>query len=138
TLIINTCLNELQLETNVALQQLRPDLEVKFDADLNFTFMRNGVERDYQQLSYGQKFYIALAFKKGLASVVQRKMGINIHLLEFDEVDSSLDKAGVEAMANAIKKWQNDFCVLVITHNDSLKDKFSHAIIVEEGDDGAD
>jgi len=137
TLIINTCLNELQLETNQALQQLRPDLEVMFDADLNFTFRRNGVERDYHQLSYGQHVYIALAFKKGLAAVVQRKMGISIHLLEFDEVDSSLDKAGVEAMANAIKKWQEDFLILTVTHNDSLKDKFSHAIVVEEGDDGA-
>ncbi len=138
TLIINTCLNELQLETNKALQQLRPDLEVKFDADLNFTYMRNGVEKDYHQLSYGQHVYITLAFRRGLARVVQRKMNVDIKFVELDEVDSALDKAGVEALAHAIKQWQDEFLILTITHNDSLKDKFSHAILVEEGDDGSD
>lgn len=138
TFIINTCLNELQLETNKTLQELRPDLEVQFDADLNFTYRRNGQIRDYQQLSYGQHVYIALAFKRGLARVVQRKMGVDIRFLEFDEVDSALDRAGTEALATAIKKWQDDFTILVVTHNDDLKDKFSHAILVEEGDDGSE
>lgn len=138
TLIINTCLNELQVETNKTLQELRPDLEVQFDADLNFTYRRNGQVRDYHQLSHGQHVYIALAFKRGLAHVVQKKMGCDIRCILFDEVDSPLDRAGVEALANAIKKWQDDFLVLVITHREELKDKFSHAILVEEGDDGSE
>lgn len=138
TFIINTCLNELQLETNRSLQQLRPDLEVQFDADLNFTYRRNGKIRDYHQLSYGQHVYIALAFKRGLAHVIQRIANVNINLLEFDEVDAPLDKAGAEALATAIKKWQDEFTILVVTHRDSLKDKFSHAILVEEGDDGSE
>lgn len=138
TFIINTCLNELQLETNKTLQELRPDLEVQFDADLNFTYRRNGKVRDYHMLSHGQHVYIALAFKRGLARVVQLKMNVDIRFLEFDEIDSPLDAAGVEALANAIKKWQDEFTIMVVTHRESLKDKFSHAILVEEGDDGAE
>ena len=51
--------------------------------------------------------------------------------------DAGLDEAGVDAFADAIRKWQNDFTIFVITHNKDLKDKFSHAILVEEDDDGA-
>lgn len=137
TFIINTCLNDLQNETNIILKDLRPDLEVQFDADLNFTYRRNGKIRDYHLLSYGQKVYIALSFKKALARVIQRRMGVDIRFIEFDEVDSALDQAGVDALVTAIKRWQEDFKILVITHNNSLKDKFSHAILVEEGDDGS-
>lgn len=138
TQIINTCLNELQFETNKTLQSFRPDLEVEFDADLNFKYRRNGKERDYHQLSYGQHVYIALAFKYGLAKVIQSFVGIQLGLLIFDEIDASLDNAGVQALTEAIKKWQDEFLVLVITHRDSLKDKFSHAILVEEGSDGSE
>jgi DNA repair exonuclease SbcCD ATPase subunit len=48
------------------------------------------------------------------------------------------DEAGVDAFADAIRKWQKDFTIFVITHNKDLKDKFSHAILVEESEDGAE
>lgn len=135
--IIQTILDELQYEANTSLKELRPELDVQIDPDLKFTYRRNGVERDYAQLSHGQHVYIALAFKRGMARVIQKRLGIDIRILEFDEVDSHLDEAGVDAFADAIRKWQNDFTIFVITHNKDLKDKFSHAILVEEGDDGA-
>jgi DNA repair exonuclease SbcCD ATPase subunit len=135
--IIQTILGELQFEANVALKELRPELDVQIDAELNFTYRRNGELRDYFQLSHGQHVYIALAFKRGMARVIQKRIGIAINILEFDEVDSHLDEAGVDAFADAIRKWQKDFTIFVITHNKDLKDKFSHAILVEESDDGA-
>ena len=136
--IIQTVLDELQFEANSALKELRPELDVQIDQDLNFEYRRNGVVRDYFQLSHGQHVYIALAFKRGTARVIQKRLGIDIRMLEFDEVDSHLDDEGVDAFANAIRKWQKDFTIFVITHNKDLKDKFSHAILVEEGDDGAE
>lgn len=136
--IIQTVLDELQFEANVALKELRPELEVKIDAELNFEYRRNGVVREYAQLSHGQHVYIALAFKRGLSRILQKKQNLCISILEFDEVDSHLDEAGVDAFADAIRKWQKDFTIFVITHNKDLKDKFSHAILVEEGDDGAE
>jgi exonuclease SbcC len=136
--IIQTVLDELQLEANAALKELRPELSVKIDQELNFEYRRNGVVRDYYQLSHGQHVYIALAFKRGMARVIQKRLGIDIRMLEFDEVDAHLDQAGVDAFADAIKKWQNDFTIFVITHNQDMKDKFSHAILVEESEnDGA-
>lgn len=136
--IIQTILDELQFEANSALKELRPELEVHIDADLNFEYRRNGVVRDYEQLSHGQHVYIALAFKRGTARVIQKRLNIDLKTLYFDEVDSHLDEFGVDAFADAIRKWQKDFTIFVITHNKDLKDKFSHAILVEEGEDGAE
>jgi DNA repair exonuclease SbcCD ATPase subunit len=136
--IIQTILDDLQIEANIALKELRPELDVQIDADLNFEYRRNGVVKDYSQLSHGQHVYIALAFKRGLANVIQRRIGIKINFLIFDEVDAHLDSAGVDAFSDCVKKWQKDYVIFVITHNNDLKDKFSHAILVEEGDDGAE
>lgn len=138
TFIIHTILNELQIETNKALKELRGDLEIQLDADLNITYMRGGQVRQYGQLSHGQCVYIALSFKRGLARVIQKKLGVDIRMLEFDEVDAPLDKAGVKAFADAVHQWQKEFSIFVITHNDALKDRFSHAVLVEEDDRGAE
>jgi DNA repair exonuclease SbcCD ATPase subunit len=113
-------------------------LEIQMDAELNINYRRNGADRDYSQLSHGQKVYIALAFKRGMARVIQKKLGIDIRILEFDEVDAHLDEAGLTAFSDAIRKWQKEFKIFVVTHNRRLKDKFSHALMVEEGDDGAE
>jgi len=136
--IIQKVLDELQYEANAALKELRPDLDVQIDADLNFEYRYNGTVKDYTQLSHGQHVYIALAFKRGMANVLQRKANTSIKFLEFDEVDAHFDEAGVDAFADAIRKWQKDFTIFVITHNKDLKDKFAHAIIVEDSDDGAE
>jgi DNA repair exonuclease SbcCD ATPase subunit len=136
--IIQTILDELQFEVNLSLKELRPELDVKIDAELNFEYRRNGIVKEYGQLSHGQHVYIALAFKRGLSSIICKRLGISLKLLEFDEVDAHLDEEGVDAFANAIRKWQKDFTIFVITHNKDLKDKFSHAILVEESEnDGA-
>jgi len=143
TLIINTILDDLQFEVNSLLQELRPELGMKFiiskdEKDtLDIIFTVDGKKRSYSLLSGGQKMYIALSLKMGLSLLIQKKLNVNINFLELDEVDQSLDKAGVEAFADVIRKWQDKFKIFVVTHNDSLKNKFSHAILVEKGKDGA-
>lgn len=138
TLIIQTVLDDLQYEVNVALKEIRPEFDVQIDADLNIEYRRFGDVRDYAQLSHGQQVYLALAFKRGLSKVIQKRLGVDIKMLNLDEVDSALDESGVEAFADSIAKWQKDFTVFVITHNKDLKDKFSSAILVEETDDGSE
>ena len=135
--IIQTVLDDLQFETNKAVKELRPELDIQIDSELNFIYRRNGVIREYSQLSHGQHVYIALSFKRGMSNVIQKRIGIPIKLLELDEVDANLDESGIEAFADAIQKWKKDYTIFVITHNKDLKDKFSHAILVEEEQDGA-
>lgn len=138
TFIIYTILDELQSEANHWLNRLRPELEIEFDREIDMKFRVSGQEREYEQLSVGQKVYIALALKLGLSRVIQKKIGIDIGFLELDEVDQSLDKAGVEAFADVVKKLEDEFMVLIVTHNDALKDRFGRAILVEaDGLNGA-
>lgn len=149
TMIINTILDDLQLESNNLLSQLRPGMELQFkvakdnaqgqlEDTLDISYRVNGYEREYEQLSGGQKLFVALALKLGLSLVIQHRLGININFLILDEVDQPLDRAGVDAFAQVIAKWQEKFNILVITHNDYLKDKFKYAILVEsDGKNGS-
>lgn len=149
SMIIHTVLDDLQVESNKLLNELRPGLELNFsitknkssgeqEETLDIYYRVNGVETDYEQLSGGQKLMIALSLKLGLSLVIQHRLGVDIKFLELDEVDQSLDKAGVEALADVIKKWQDRFKIFLITHNDNLKHKLNHVILVEnDGANGA-
>src|ERR1700722_15011468 len=142
-LITHTILDDFQIETNNLLTQLRPGLQAQFsvikdrdDGDqedtLDITYLLNGYELEYDQLSGAQKLIASLCLKLGLASVIKKRLGTDIKLLLIDEADQSLDDGILEAFEDSIKKLQKDFKILVITHNKELKEKFSHAILVEQ------
>lgn len=140
TLIIHTILDDLQVEANKILQDLRPDLSLRFKVEkedkdaLDITYFIKGKEREYAQLSGGQKMYMAFALKLGLSQVIQKRLGVDIRFLALDEVDQPLDDAGQDAYVDIIRKYHDKYKICVVTHNNRLKDKFSHAIFVE--DDG--
>lgn len=142
SMVISTILDDLQVEANDLLSQIKPEIELQFYIEkekndgqqaetLEIGYRVHGKKRSYYQLSGAQKLVVALSLKLGLSQVIQHRLGVDIKFLALDEVDQSLDKAGVDALVDVIKKWQNKFKIFVITHNDSLKDKFSHAIVVE-------
>lgn len=131
TMIINTILDDLQIEANKLLSSLKPGLEIQFTPDVDILYKYHGRDRVFSQLSGGQTMIIALSLKLGLSIIIQRRLGVDIKFLQLDEVDQSLDDAAVDAYAEAIRKLQNRFKILVITHNNALKDKFSNVILVE-------
>lgn len=142
-LIIQNVLDDLQTEANNLLNQLKPGLQLSFvvgktkddgtDVDtLDILYQVNGKERYYEQLSGAMKLATTFSLKLGLSFLLQQIIGTNIQFLMLDEIDQSLDKASVDAFADIVKFFQKDFTILIITHNDRLKDKFSHAILVEQ------
>jgi len=133
-MIINTILDDLQIEANQILSELKRGLEVQFTPELDLIFRIDGKAKEYKLLSGGQKMDIAFALKIGLSLIIQKRMGVNIRFLGLDEVDQPLDKATVDTFADMIMKLQNRFKIFVITHNDTLKDKFNNVILVEGGD----
>lgn len=130
TMIIHTILDDLQTEANNFLSELKPGLEVQFTPEVDLLYKYHGRDREFGQLSGGQKFIIALSLKLGLSVIIQRRLGVEIKLLQLDEVDKPLDGAAVDAYAEAIRKLQKRFKILVITHDDHLKDKFNNIIMV--------
>jgi DNA repair exonuclease SbcCD ATPase subunit len=50
-----------------------------------------------------------------------------------DEINSPLDKSGVETLfVNVIKTLESKYKMLVITHDDSLKERFENIIEVQK------
>ena len=142
TFIINTVLDDLQIEANKILSEIRPELEIIFaisknradgqqEDTLDISYRVNGRERKYRQLSGGQKWFVALGLKMGLSIIIQKRLGVDIKILEFDEIDEPMDAVGKESFWNLIKKWQEDFKIFIITHDEYLKSKFSNVIMIE-------
>ena len=142
-LIIQNVLDDLQNKSNELLLRLRPGLQLSFliektksdgtDGEtLDICYYVNGKERYYEQLSGAMKVAIVFSLKLGLSSLLQEIYGSDIRFLLLDEIDQSLDKASVDAFADIVKFFQKDFTILVITHNDRLKDRFQNAILVRQ------
>lgn len=142
-LITHTILDDYQIEANNILSQLRPGLQLQFqiekervDGDLADTldvvYLLNNAVLEFSQLSGAQKLVVSLALKLGLAAVINKRLGIDLKMLLIDEVDASLDESGLESFEQAIKYLQNDFKILVITHNTALKERFPCVILVEQ------
>lgn len=142
TMIIYTILDDLQIEANKLLSELRPGFEMQFSVikdkndgqqedTLEITYRLHGEEFEYEELSDGQRLMVSVCLRIGLSLVIQHRLGVDIKFLELDEVDEKFDKAAVIAFTAMIKRLQDKFKIFVITHNDALKDKFSHAILVE-------
>ena len=142
-LIIQNVLDDLQNEANLLLSQLKPGLQLVFliektkgdgtqDDTLDIQYMIHGKTRSFNQLSGAMKLAVTFSLKLGLSFLLQKMMGTDIRFLLLDEIDQSLDKASVDSFADIIKFFQKDYNVLVITHNDRLKDKFKNIILVEQ------
>src|SRR5579859_2919234 len=142
-LIIQDVLDDLQLEANKLLNLLKPGLQLSFliektkgngeiDDTLDIIYCLNGKERYYEQLSGAMKLSIVFSLKLGLSFLLKKRIGIDLKFLLLDEIDQSLDKASIDAFADIVKFFQQDFTILIITHNDRLKDKFNHLIMVEQ------
>lgn len=142
-LITHTILDDYQVESNNMLDRLRPGLRLQFLTEnersdgemadtLEITYFLNNTELEFTQLSGAQKLLVSLALRLGLAAVISKRLGIDLKMILIDEADQSLDEAALETFEQAVKELQKDYKILIITHNNELKIKFNHAIVVEQ------
>jgi len=142
-IIIQNVLDDLQIEANNLLNQLRPGLQLSFTVEktksdgsesetLDIAYSLNGKNRYYEQLSGAMKLAVSFSLKLGLSFVLQKLIGVNVRFFLLDEIDQALDRATIDAFADMIKLFQNNFKFLIITHNDHLKEKFSSGIVVQQ------
>lgn len=92
---------------------------------------------DFDDLSGGEQVRISIALRLALSRLLMRRVGSNVKFLLLDEVDQALDRQGLHALASTINTLSNEFKILVITHNDSMKDCFDHIITVQKGTAGS-
>lgn len=143
-LIIQNVLDDLQLETNHLLNQLKPGLQLSFAVEktiektgdqadtLDITYTVNGKKRYYENISGAMQMAVNFSLKLGLSFLLQKLSGVDVKFLLLDEITQSFDMGRVDFFMDIVKFFQKDYTILVITHDDRLKDKFSHAIFVEQ------
>lgn len=143
-LIIQNVLDDLQVETNNLLHQLKPGLQLAFAVEktvektgdqadtLDITYTVNGKKRYYENISGAMQMAVNFSLKLGLSFLLQKLSGIDVKFLLLDEITQSFDVGRVNLFVDIVKMFQKDYTILVITHDDRLKDKFSHAILVEQ------
>ena len=85
---------------------------------------------DIDDLSGGEQVRISIALRIALSRILMRRVGSNIKFLLLDEVDQALDKKGLQALSEMIKILSKEFKILVITHNDNMKDNFDNVITI--------
>ena len=98
-----------------------------------------GGNRPYQSHSGGEKVKIALAVTLGLADVKARRAGVQLGMLFIDE-PPFLDADGTEAYADALVNMaarNPKMRILAISHDPTMKARFSQNIIVTGGEDGS-
>jgi DNA repair exonuclease SbcCD ATPase subunit len=145
SLIAHTILEDYQMEANNLLEQIKPEIQLTFslvkdasnvesDDTLDIKYYVNGDENEFAQLSGAQQLIVSLALRLGLSFVLQKRLGSNMKLILLDEVDSALDKASLKCFVDVIKLLQREFKILLITHNDKLRDHFGDIILVEQGE----
>lgn len=94
-------------------------------------------ELDFDDLSGGEQVRISIALRLALSQLLMRRIGSNVKFLLLDEVDQALDRQGIDALAAAILALSKNLKILVITHNEAMKEKFDNIITIQKGASGS-
>jgi exonuclease SbcC len=96
---------------------------------LDLNVRKDGNMQSFKSLSGGEQFRISLALRIALSEISSRYGGSSLEFLLLDEVNSPLDRYGVETLfVNVIKSLEEKYKIMVITHDESLKEKFDNVI----------
>ena len=128
TKIIKKYLPLINQQVNKYLQLM--DFYINFSLDEEFSeTVQSPIHEDFSYASFseGEKMRIDLALLFTWREVARMKNSVNTNLLIMDEVfDSSLDGFGTEEFLKIIKFVIKDANIFVISHKESLHDKFDN------------
>ena len=128
--IIKKYLPLINQQVNRYLQMMDFYINFTLDEEFNET-VQSPIHEDFSYASFseGEKMRIDLALLFTWREVARMKNSVNTNLLIMDEVfDSSLDGFGTEEFLKIIKYVVKDANVFVISHKESLHDKFESVI----------
>jgi DNA repair exonuclease SbcCD ATPase subunit len=132
--IIKKYLPLINQQVNRYLQLMDFYINFTLDEEFNET-VKSPIHENfsYSSFSEGEKMRIDLALLFTWREVARMKNSINTNLLIMDEVfDSSLDGFGTEEFLKIIRFVVKDANIFVISHKESLHDKFSDVVRFEK------
>ena len=134
TKIIKKYLPLINQQVNRYLQMMDFYINFTLDEEFNET-VQSPIHEDfsYSSFSEGEKMRIDLALLFTWREVARMKNSVNTNLLIMDEVfDSSLDGFGTEEFMKIIRFVIKDANIFIISHKESLYDKFLHVTKFEK------
>ena len=109
---------------------------VNFTLDENFEETIKSRYRDvfsYESFSEGEKARIDIALLLTWRSIAKLKNSVDTNLLILDEIfDGSLDQSGTSELGWILRNFDDRTNVFVISHKESMSDKFERTLIVEK------
>lgn len=142
TVLLNNFLEDLEDETNRVVKKIGLPFSISIDTQmqgskgdvketLEINIRKDGHYHKFDSLSGGEKAKIALSLRFGLSFLCARYGGGDFEFLMLDEINSPLDRDGVEnLMESIINAFEDELLVMMITHDESLKESFSDIIEV--------
>tara|TARA_A100001011_G_scaffold394262_1_gene486209 strand:+ start:5786 stop:7894 length:2109 start_codon:yes stop_codon:yes gene_type:complete len=142
TILLDSLIEDLEITSNKILESICNEpssivLEtqrlgsdgVSIVETLDLKVRKDGFVQNFKSLSGGEKFRISLALRIALSDISSRYGGSSLEFLLLDEVNSPLDRYGVETLfVSVIKSLEDKYKIMVITHDESLKEKFENVI----------
>ena len=132
--IIKKYLPLINQQVNRYLQMMDFYINFTLDEEFNET-VKSPIHENfsYSSFSEGEKMRIDLALLFTWREVARMKNSVNTNLLIMDEVfDSSLDGVGTEEFLKIIRYVVKDANIFVISHKESLHDKFDNVTRFEK------
>ena len=132
--IIKKYLPLINQQVNRYLQMMDFYINFTLDEEFNET-VQSPIHEDFSYASFseGEKMRIDLALLFTWREVARMKNSVNTNLLIMDEVfDSSLDGFGTEEFLKIIKYVVKDANIFVISHKESLHDRFDNVLRFEK------
>ncbi len=109
------------------------DYIVDIDRDYNLNVIAENEVMDARSLSGGEKTSVALAYRIALSSIASTLGGISKNeLLIMDEPTSGLDKEDINALSDAITKIKGIKQIIIVTHEDTMKNIADRNIIISK------
>jgi exonuclease SbcC len=144
TILLNAVIDDLETTSNNVLTSICNEpfqiiLETQRDGSdgvsvvdtLDLKVKKDGTIQNFKSLSGGEQFRISLALRIALSEISSKHGGSSLDFLLLDEINSPLDRNGTENLfINVIKSLEKRYKILVITHDDMLKDKFDNILDV--------
>ena len=142
TILLNAIIEDLEQASNLILdsicsepftilletQRMGSDGVTVVDT-LDLKVRKDGATQNFSSLSGGEMFRVCLAIRIALSEISSRHGGSSLDFLMLDEINSPLDRNGTDSLfVNIIKRLEERYKILIITHNDMLKEKFSNII----------
>lgn len=134
----NKWLNEFCYEpTYIKFITQKKDSKGGWKETLELSVITPSGECDIESLSGGEAFRLGFAIRLALSQIQARRVGGETQMLMLDEVSSSLDKHGLQTFVSIIKKLEKHMKIMVITHDDNLKDEFGTVILAKRQGDNS-